>query len=104
MYRIICYTTGSYIKIPQSLYYEMAIKMPANIKKNIHMYNYYSDKDWQYFEANEEEAAKWFLSHRLVYNPKRQDPRKLEFMKTLFEFNGIPGWQTVKLEFDVEKI
>jgi hypothetical protein len=39
-----------------------------------------------------------------VYNPRRKDGTKLRRMKKLFEFNNVPGWETCKIEFEIQKI
>lgn len=103
MYRILCLTAGTYIKLPSSLHWlwHRATLVPAKIREQIADINYYSGDSFSYLEFTTETAARWFISHRLVYNPRRQDFTKLEFMRSLFEFNEIPGWETIKLEFDV---
>jgi hypothetical protein len=103
MFRINCLTSGNYIKLPPyywsgNLYY----KMPPEIQKEIKTVVY--DSAWQYIEFKTEEAAKWFVSHRLVYNPKRKDYKKISLMKEIFDYNEIPGWETVKLEFEIVEI
>lgn len=111
MFRILCFTTGQHIKIPASLVVELGIKMPSNIRMAIGskvtdlLTNHWQRiHDWEYIEFDTEEAAKWFISHRLVYNPRRKDQSKLEFMQKLFEFNDIPGWETIKIEFEADSI
>lgn len=102
MYRILCLTTGEYIKAAPYTGFEIAYKMPKDIQKEIGCFMWSSS--WQYVEFKTESAAKWFLSHRLVYNPARKDGRKIQLMKQLFEYNAIFGWETAKLEFEVVNV
>jgi hypothetical protein len=111
MFRILCFTTGQHIKIPASLSQDIGIKMPSTIREAIGtpltklQYKRWSEpRAWEYAEFDTEEAAKWFISHRLVFNPRRKDQSKLEFMRELFEFNDIPGWETIKIEFEADPV
>jgi hypothetical protein len=111
MFQILCITTGQHIKLPAKLAWNATQKMPSNIREGIETNtsvlasSYWSNHSaWDYLVFKNEEAAKWFISHRLVYNPRRKDIRKVEFMKQLFEFNDIPGWETVNLEFIVDSV
>lgn len=112
MYKISCLTTGDCIKLPQTLVWSVRSQLPKEIADQCTVCDKQSfweeltkpDTSWSYCEFRTEEAAKWFIVHKLVYNPRRKDPNKLAFMKTLFEFNNIFGWQTVKLEFEIVKI
>ena len=99
MYRILCITTGEYIKVQPFGSYSFYYKMPEEIQKEVK--NSVFDSSWQYVEFTTESAAKWFLSHRLVYNPVRKDARKLQLMTELFKYNGIFGFETAKFEFEV---
>lgn len=101
MFRILCLTSGDYIKIgPYGGSTNIEYKMPRDIQKET-VFDWSSS--WHYLEFTTERAANWFLSHRLVYNPKRTDSRKLENMRNLFEYNNVPGFMTCKLEFEIIK-
>jgi hypothetical protein len=103
MFRIICYTSGGdYLKIEPFIGYEILYKMPPEIKENLTI-NLYSDS-WEYLEFKTEKAAKWFIGHRLTYNEKIKDDRKLALMTNIFNYNNIPGPITTKLEFDIVEI
>lgn len=111
MFRILCLTNGQHIKISAKLMHQFDSKMPSNVREAISstltvLYQDYWSKPnrWEYVEFDTEEAAKWFVSHRLVYNSRRKDPTKLSFMEGLFALNDIPGWETVKIEFEVEQV
>ena len=111
MFRILCLTTGQHIKLPASLAWDFTLKMPTATREAIgsnlvelQSKCYSEPKAWDYVNFDTEEAAKWFISHRLVCNPRRKDTSKLDFMRDLFEFNDIPGWETIKIEFEVESI
>ena len=111
MFRILCLTNGQHIKISARGMQHFDAKMPSFVREAISskltdLYlNYWSKPtSWEYVEFDTEEAAKWFISHRLVYNPRRKDIVKIQFMESLFEFNDIPGWGTVKIEFEVEQV
>lgn len=111
MFRILCLTNGQYIKISAKLMHEFDSKMPSSVREAIPyslmlLYQKYwtSPNSWEYLVFDTEDAAKWFVSHRLVYNPRRKDTKKLQQMEALFLLNDIPGWQTNKLEFLVESV
>lgn len=111
MFRILCITTGQHIKLPDKLAFNALQKMPADIREGIDTNIAKLSADywrgiptWDYLTFKTEDAAKWFISHRLVYNPRRKDIGKIEFMRQLFEFNDVPGWETIKIEFEVESI
>lgn len=110
MFKILCLTNGQYIKITAKLMHEFDTKMPMSVREEISptltvLYQKYwsSPNSWDYVQFDTEDAANWFISHRLVYNPRRKDLRKLRQMEALFLYNDIPGWETSKLEFLVEQ-
>ena len=95
MFRVICYTAGGeYIKINRLISYCIYYKIPTLIRQEIG-YNL-TLQEWDYLNFDTELSAKWFIGHRLTYNEKRKDDRKLSIMKDIFEYN--------KLEFDVVDI
>jgi len=111
MFRILCFTTGQHIKIPSNLVRDINVKMPPDVRTAMGskvtdlLTNYWQrPNDWEYVEFETEEAAKWFISHRLVYNPRRKDVSKVYFMEQLFKFNDIPGWETIKIEFEPDQV
>ena len=111
MFRILCLTNGQHIKITAQLMPELTVKMPANVREalpasltTLRYKSWYEPTSWEYLEFDTEEAARWFVSHRLVYNPRRKDVSKLNFMRDLFELNDIPGWETIEIEFEVEQV
>ena len=103
MYRILCITGGDYIKMNRFIAIsELHLPgIPGEIRGQMYPLSIIST--WDYAEFETYEAASWFISHRLVYNPRRKNSRKLNIMKQLFDFNSIPGWQTSKLEFEIQK-
>ena len=100
MYKILCLTTGDYIKSPE-WYYNWNYKMPPEIQSELVIESIYGRS---ILEFKTEKAAKWFISHRLTYNPIRKDGVKLNMMENLFEANNIEGWKTGKMEFEVDTI
>ena len=111
MYKILCLTSGDFIRANRSLAARSlhVSGVPKDIKDNmsglLKLNNWSYDKThWDYVVFDTEEAAKWFISHRLVYNPRRKNVGKIGLMKDLFDFNNVPGWETCKLEFEIQKI
>jgi hypothetical protein len=106
MFRIVCYTgSGDYLKTNVTINYFITYKMPPEIKNELDTLNTDMQGDfWQYLEFKTEKAAKWFIGHRLVYNEKRKDNRKLDLMQEIFTYNNIPGPLTIKLEFDIVEV
>ena len=103
MYRIVCCTAGGdYIKITRGMSYLMYYKIPTAIRQEI-TYNL-TFQEWDYLNFDTELSAKWFIGHRLTYNEKRKDDRKLNIMKRIFEYNNISWPVSTKLEFDVVEI
>lgn len=108
MYRILCLTTGEYIKINSVLSWTFQTKIPDEICQAITQPTatlfWANNGAWEYLEFNNKDAAQWFITHRLVYNPRRKDKQKIQIMRSLFEINNIIGCQTAKLEFEIEEI
>lgn len=107
MYQILCLTSGDFIKVRKVDCWDFIEHgVPPEVRTNIKLIR----PDWSmpdasaYLEFKTPEAAQWYISHRLVYNPRRKDASKLRRMKELFEYNNVPGWQTCKIEFEIQKI
>lgn len=121
MYRILCVSSGTYVKWPMNWYITNAIwpipnsingqnKPLRNVTQTLVPVTVQTDAVNSYKNNFKElrfsnwEIADWFIRRRLVFNQKRTDPTKLAFMLDLLEASDISDWQTVKLDFNIEEI
>lgn len=106
MFKILCITSGKYIhleRFPHGYSSTVWLFNWTGITEDVVVDHIFVNKESGQLFFDTREAADWFIRRRLTYNPKRNNPSKLNFMRSIFRASGLVDWEMTKQEYIIEE-